>query len=116
MVTRYLVVWFRPMTQWVKGAVTGGLVAAVVAFAVTGTWTRSAAAQFTRMTDGKPNLNGIWAANNTANWDIETHRAKQGPVVALGAAFSVPGGLGVVDGGEIPYTPEARAQRDANAS
>ena len=71
---------------------------------------------FARMPDGKPNLNGIWAANNTANWNIQTHAAKQGPVAALGAAFSVPGGLGVVEGGEIPYKPEALAQRDANAA
>jgi len=68
------------------------------------------------MPDGKPNLNGIWAASNTANWNLETHAAAQGPVTALGAAFSVPGGLGVVEGGEIPYKPEALAQRDANAT
>jgi hypothetical protein len=68
------------------------------------------------MPDGKPNLNGIWVASNTANWNLETHAAKQGPVVALGAAFSVPGGLGVVEGGEIPYRPEALAQRDTNAA
>ena len=73
-------------------------------------------ASFTRMPDGRPNLNGIWIASNTANWNLETHEAKQGPVTELGAAFSVPGGLGVVEGGEIPYTPEARAQRDANAA
>jgi hypothetical protein len=39
---------------------------------------------------------------NTANWDLQGHAASQGKVVALGAAFSVPGGLGVVDGDEIP--------------
>ena len=37
---------------------------------------------------GKPNLNGIWQAINTANWDIEDHIARQGPVVALGASSS----------------------------
>ena len=73
-------------------------------------------ASFSRMPDGRPNLNGIWVASNTANWNLETHEAKQGPVVALGAAFSVPGGLGVVEGGKIPYKPEALAQRDANAA
>jgi hypothetical protein len=109
------------MSQWLKGLFTGGIVAAVVTIVATGAWpglsgmSRPSAAQFTRMPDGKPNLNGIWAANNTAHWDIQTHRAKQGPVTALGAAFSVPGGLGVVEGGEIPYKPEALAQRDANA-
>jgi hypothetical protein len=35
-------------------------------------------------------------------------------VVALGAVGSVPAGLGVVEGGEIPYTPEARKIRDEN--
>src|SRR5689334_14361614 len=74
------------------------------------------APSFTRMPDGKPNLNGIWIASNTANWNLQTHEARQGPVTALGAAFSVPGGLGVVEGDEIPYTPEARAKRDANAA
>ncbi len=106
------------MSQWLKGLVTGGIAAAVVTLLATGAWrgpSQPAAASFTRMPDGKPNLNGIWAASNTANWNIETHQATQGPVTALGAAFSVPGGLGVVEGGAIPYTPEARAQRDANA-
>src|SRR5437667_181387 len=55
-----------------------------------------------RTADGKPNLNGIWQAVNTANWDVQDHAARQGPVVALGAAFSIPGGLGVVEGNEIP--------------
>jgi hypothetical protein len=106
------------MSQWLKGLITGALVAAAVALVASGAWSasRSTAAPFARMPDGKPDLNGIWAANNTANWNIETHHAKQGPVIALGAAFSVPGGMGVVEGGEIPYTPDARAKRDANAS
>jgi hypothetical protein len=106
------------MSQWLKGLLTGGIVAAVITLVATGplrSASQPAAAPFTRMPDGKPNLNGIWAANNTANWNVQTHQAKQGPVTALGAAFSVPAGLGVVEGGEIPYKPEALAQRDANA-
>jgi hypothetical protein len=67
-----------------------------------------------RTFDGKPNLNGIWQANNTANWDLQDHAAKQGPVMTLGAAFSVPGGLGVVEGNEIPYKPEALAKKKEN--
>ncbi|MDP2053343.1 MAG: hypothetical protein Q8L75_06895 [Acidobacteriota bacterium] len=69
-----------------------------------------------RTPEGTPDLNGIWQANNTANWNIEAHTAKQGPVFALGAAFSVPPGMGVVDGDEIPYLPEALAKRDANGA
>ncbi|HEY8572238.1 hypothetical protein [Phenylobacterium sp.] len=75
-----------------------------------------------------PDLNGVWQVMNTANWDIEPHAARAalqmrpGPVVpvpakevvALGAVGSVPAGLGVVEGGEIPYTAEARKIRDEN--
>jgi hypothetical protein len=106
------------MSPWLKGLFTGGILAAAVVLLATGTWSRAAqpaSASFARMPDGKPNLNGIWAASNSANWNIQTHQARQGPVFALGAAFSVPGGLGVVEGNDIPYKPEAIAQRDANA-
>src|SRR5712691_12192813 len=65
----------------------------------------------TAFKDGKPDLNGIWQANNTANWDIQDHAARQGPVLELGAAFSIPAGLGVVEGNEIPYQPWAAAQQ-----
>jgi hypothetical protein len=67
-----------------------------------------------RTADGKPNLNGIWQALNTANWDIQEHAARSGPVVALGAAGAVPGGLGVVEGDEIPYLPAAAAKKKEN--
>ncbi len=68
-----------------------------------------------RTADGRPDFSGIWQAQNTANWNLEAHPASQGPVFALGAAFSVPAGLGVVEGGEIPYTPEALATKRENA-
>jgi hypothetical protein len=75
-----------------------------------------------------PDMNGVWSVMNTANWDIEPHAARAalqfrpGPVnpvpakevVALGAVGAVPAGLGVVEGGEIPYTDEARKIRDEN--
>ena len=64
--------------------------------------------------DGKPDLNGIWQAMNEANWDIRPHAASQGPVFSLGAAYSTPAGLGVVEGGDIPYKPEAAAKQKAN--
>src|SRR5207249_10873747 len=81
-----------------------------------------------RTPDGKPDLNGIWQALNEANYDIELHMARPalalrpgpyGPVpaaqvLALGAVGSVPPGIGVVDGGEIPYKPEALAKKKEN--
>jgi hypothetical protein len=67
-----------------------------------------------RTPDGKPNLNGIWQTMNTATWNIEPHPAGPSPVRELGAAGAVPAGLGVVEGGEIPYLPEARKKQQEN--
>jgi len=78
--------------------------------------------------DGHPDLNGIWQALNEANYDIEAHMARPalavrpgpyGPVpatsvIALGAVGSVPPGIGIVDGGEIPYQPWAAEKRKEN--
>ena len=69
-----------------------------------------------RTADGKPSLNGIWQAMNTANWNIEAHQAAMGPIAELGAAGSIPAGTGIVEGGEIPYKPEARAKQRDNAA
>ena len=80
-----------------------------------------------RAADGHPDLNGIWQSTNEANYDIEMHMARPAlqvrpgpygpvpapPVLALGAVAAVPPGMGVVEG-ELPYTPEALAQRNKN--
>jgi hypothetical protein len=63
--------------------------------------------------DGKPDLNGIWQAMNTANWDLEDHPALAG-LPQSGAIGAVPPGQGVVEGGEIPYRPEALAKKKEN--
>jgi hypothetical protein len=67
-----------------------------------------------RTPDGRPDLNGLWQALNTAHWDIQAHGVRQGPVISLGAAFSVPEGQGVVEGNELPYRPEALAKKKEN--
>ena len=67
-----------------------------------------------RVADGRPDLNGIWQALNTAEWNVEPHAAGPSVVRELGALSAVPAGLGVVVGDEIPYRPEALAQRDEN--
>jgi hypothetical protein len=70
-----------------------------------------------RMPDGKPNLNGIWQAMTTAYWDLEDHPAQPGALVqmgAMGAIGAVPAGYGVVEGGTIPYKPEALAKKKQN--
>jgi hypothetical protein len=76
---------------------------------------QSASSVVVRTPDGRPDLSGIWQAINTANWDIQDHNARQGPVLSLGASFSVPAGQGVVEGNEIPYQPWAAARKKENA-
>ena len=67
-----------------------------------------------RSADGKPDLNGIWQAMNTANWDLQEHGPQASLAVSLGAAGAEPGGAGVVEGGAIPYLPAAEAQKKKN--
>lgn len=66
--------------------------------------------------DGKPNLNGIWQVLNTANWNLEPHSAATNPLAerVLGAIAAVPAGLGVIEGGTIPYRPEAIERLNQN--
>jgi len=83
------------------------LAGSVIAVAVLSAAPIPAAAQvFTppRTPDGKPNLQGIWQALNTAAWDIQDHQAQLG----------VPAGQGVVEGNEIPYQPAASAKKREN--
>jgi hypothetical protein len=72
------------------------------------------APRIARTADGKPNLNGIWQALNSANYDLEDHAAYGGTLVATGAIGAVPAGYGFVEGGTIPYKDEARAKKKSN--
>jgi hypothetical protein len=61
-----------------------------------------------------PDLNGLWQALNTANWDIQDHSAQPAPVLATGAWGAVPAGRGIVEGNEIPYQAWALAKKQEN--
>jgi hypothetical protein len=92
---------------------------AIVSIGVLGAVAQTASTQrgapaIPRMPGGKPNLNGIWQAMTTAYWDLEDHSAQPGAVVELGAIAAVPAGYGVVEGGAIPYKPEALVKRKEN--
>ena len=64
-----------------------------------------------------PDLSGIWQTMNTASWNLEGHTASKMPVTSiLGALGGIPAGMSVVEGGEIPYLPEALERRDQNRS
>jgi hypothetical protein len=62
-----------------------------------------------------PNINGIYQAINTANWNLEDHSAQGlNDFWQLGAIAAIPAGMSVIEGGTIPYTPAALKQREAN--
>jgi hypothetical protein len=67
-----------------------------------------------RTADRKPDIGGIWQAMNTANWDLSPHIAMSGSIASQGAQGAEPGGMGVVEGGTIPYLPEALKTRAEN--
>jgi hypothetical protein len=95
---------------------------AAAAVAVTALWLtagpepgQAPVAVMARTEDGRPDLSGVWQAFTTANWDIEAHEAQPGPhPEIMGAWGAGPGGQGIVEGGEIPYRPEALAKKKEN--
>jgi hypothetical protein len=94
--------------RWIGGSILSVLVTLPVL-------AQAPATRPARLTEGHPNLNGIWQAMNTANWDLQDHVSSTSPVVATGAWMAEPGGPGVVEGGEIPYLPAAKAQKEKNS-
>ena len=81
-----------------------------------------------RLPGGKPDFNGVWQALSPANFDIERHVARASlmlrpgphgplpavPLLRLGAITAVPGSMGIVEGGAIPYKPDELKKRDEN--
>jgi hypothetical protein len=104
------------------GLLTAGSIALVAAPLFVGCAQRaetqsSAAYHAPRTADGHPDLNGFWQAVNTAQYNLEAHESEPGlstQFPATGAIDAFPGGLGVVEGGEIPYKPDALAKKKAN--
>jgi hypothetical protein len=64
---------------------------------------------------GHPNLNGVWQVINEANYSLEPHDSSTSKAGErqLGAIAANHGGLGVVEGGVIPYKPDALKIRDS---
>ena len=63
----------------------------------------------------RPNFTGLWQAMNEGNWDIQAHEAQPGPP-QFGALYAQPGGVGIVEGNELPYQPWAVAKKKDNVA
>src|SRR5258708_32350249 len=105
----------RRSGSMVAVAIAAATLGAIVSASVTQTSGQAPSARLATVA-GKPNLSGIWQANNEANWDLQAHaalpaavtqagvypydyaRVPAAPVLALGAAGAVPGSLGVGQG------------------
>ena len=95
------------------------LISAICLFSVLGlfvsTQVLAQASAFPRTPSGKPDFSGIWQAMTSAHYNVEPHAASEGPHPGLfGALSATPGGLGIVEGGRIPYNEQGRRQADAN--
>jgi len=90
-----------------------GLLTLVGFFSITQVAAQSG--EIPRTPSGKPDLSGIWQAMTSAHYDVEPHAASEGPHPGLmGALSATPAGLGIVEGGRIPYNEQARRVRDQN--
>jgi hypothetical protein len=118
----------RRLSTWIALALVGTSVVAGTAIVSMQTVEGQTRYRAARTKDGRPDLNGIWQAVGTANFDLQSHVARpamalqpgpygpvpSAPVVALGAVGAVPGGMGVVEGDVIPYKPEMLARKKEN--
>jgi hypothetical protein len=102
-------------------AVAASILLLLLLIVVNGTWGQVPAAgrstpyRPARMADGHPDLNGIWQAFVTANFDLQDHEAQPGPHPELTGAYGAePAGQTIVEGGEIPYQPWALAKKREN--
>lgn len=78
-----------------------GLIALALGGAVA---TGQTSAEIPRRADGHPDFSGIWQTLSEADYDLEPHAGRR----------DAPPGPGVVEGGTIPYRPEALEQKRRN--
>jgi len=69
-----------------------------------------------RLADGHPDLNGVWQAFVTADWDLQNHEAQSGPHPEINGVYGAgPAGQTIIEGdGVIPYQPWALEKKKQN--
>jgi hypothetical protein len=64
----------------------------------------SEATDIPRLANGRPDFSGIWQTLSEADYDLQPHEGRR----------DAPPSPGVVEGGTLPYLPEALAQKEQN--
>jgi hypothetical protein len=94
--------------------IAAGIAVPLLLLATTPAAAQTASYRPPRAADGHADLSGIYQAVNTANWDLEDHSPQAAPLWQTGAIGAQPAGESVVEGGTIPYKPEALEKKKAN--
>ena len=76
---------------------------AIASLAICGS-AQAAKPKVPRLANGKPDFSGIWQTTSAADYDLEPHANRP----------DAPPGIGVVEGGTIPYLPAALEQKKKN--
>jgi hypothetical protein len=90
------------MTRWFAGVLAG--LTGLIVVTLVPLMGQARSGYTARTPDGDPDLQGIWQVLNTAAFDLEAHAPGLG----------VPAGHSVVEGGIIPYRPEALVRKREN--
>lgn len=76
----------------------------LMALVLSGVAASAMAQTIPRLANGKPDFSGVWQTLSEADYDLEPHSGRR----------DAPPGAGVVEGGTIPYLPQALAQKKEN--
>lgn len=80
------------------------LAAGVLASPILAMNASAADAKIPHLANGKPDFSGIWQTTSAAEFDLEPHSNRK----------DAPPGAGIVEGGYIPYLPQALEQKKKN--
>ena len=64
----------------------------------------TSSSQIPRLASGKPDFSGVWQTLSEADYDLEPHAGRR----------DAPPSAGVVEGGQLPYLPDALAKKQRN--
>jgi hypothetical protein len=96
--------WFVPALLAMAGTLASVPLVGVAATTSATAPARAPVGKIPRLSNGKPDFSGIWQTLSAAEYDLEPHSGRK----------DAPPSAGIVEGDQIPYLPQALAQRQKN--